>query len=125
MIICPNCAWRNAAGSRFCENCGADLEALNRNAPSQASSWPQQPRSDPNVASPSEEDPTSPEWRMSPLPEEEAPKQKRRTIVWLLVIALLACLAFCVVSFGWLEYTDSGHNFQTRVAEEDRSKNGD
>ncbi len=62
---------------------------------------------------------------MSPLPEEEAPKQKRRTIVWLLVIALLACLAFCVVSFSWLEYTDSGHNFQTRVAEEDRSKNGD
>ncbi len=62
---------------------------------------------------------------MSPLPEEEVPKQKRRTIVWLLVIALLACLAFCVVSFVWLEHTDSGQSFQTRVAEEDSNQGGD
>jgi hypothetical protein len=62
---------------------------------------------------------------MSPLPEEEIPKQRRRTWIWLVVVALLACLAFCVVSFGWLEYTDSGHNFQTRVAEEELNQTGD
>jgi predicted outer membrane lipoprotein len=62
---------------------------------------------------------------MSPLPEEEIPKQKRRTWIWILVVALLACLAFCVISFGWLEYTDSGHSFQTRVAEEELNQTGD
>ena len=62
---------------------------------------------------------------MSPLPEEEIPKQRRRMWVWLLVVALLGCLAFCVIAFGWLEYTDSGHNFQTQVAEDERNQIGD
>ncbi|TXG86464.1 MAG: hypothetical protein E6R14_02970 [Thermomicrobiales bacterium] len=62
---------------------------------------------------------------MAPLPEEEPPKQGRRVWVWVLVVALLACLAFCVVSFGWLEYSDSGQNFQTRVAEEELNKAND
>jgi len=62
---------------------------------------------------------------MAPLPQEEVPKPKRRTWVWLLVVALLGCLAFCVVSFGWLEYTNSGQNFQTRVAEEELNQTGD
>ena len=125
MITCPNCAWRNPAGSRFCENCGADLETLNRNAAQPQPSWPQPPRQDQYASTRPDEDPTAPDWRMSPLPEEEIPKQKRRTWIWLLVVALLACLAFCVVSFGWLEYTDSGHNFQTRVAEEELNQTGD
>jgi len=56
---------------------------------------------------------------MAPLPEEEAPRQRRRIWVWLIVFALLGCLALCALSFGWLEYTDSGENFQTRVAEEE------
>jgi hypothetical protein len=56
---------------------------------------------------------------MAPLPAEELAPPKRRVWIWILVVALLACLAFCVVSFGWLEYTDSGHDFQTRVAEEE------
>ncbi len=55
---------------------------------------------------------------MAPLPHEEPPQQKRRVWVWLLVFALLGCLAFCALSFGWLSYTDSGHNFQTRISEE-------
>lgn len=55
---------------------------------------------------------------MAPLPQEEMPKQRRRIWIWVLVIALLGCLAFCALSFGWLTYTESGQNFQTRVAEE-------
>ncbi len=55
---------------------------------------------------------------MAPLPHEEPPKQKRRVWVWLIVFALLGCLVFCLLSFGWLTYTDSGQSFQTRVAEE-------
>ncbi|MEZ4531628.1 MAG: hypothetical protein R2835_00480 [Thermomicrobiales bacterium] len=72
-----------------------------------------------------EDDPTSPDWRMAPLPEEEMPRQGRRVWIWVLVVALLVCLTFCVVSFGWLGYTDSGQNFQTRVAEEERNNAGD
>jgi hypothetical protein len=67
----------------------------------------------------------APDWRMSPLPEEELAKPRRRTWIWVLVIALLACLAVCVVSFAWLENTDSGRSFQTRVAEEELNQNGD
>lgn len=62
---------------------------------------------------------------MAPLPPEEAPVQKRRVWIWLLVFALLGCLAFCIVSFGWLEYTDSGKSFQTRVANEETVRAGD
>ncbi|MEZ4507327.1 MAG: hypothetical protein R2848_16110 [Thermomicrobiales bacterium] len=72
-----------------------------------------------------EDDPTSPDWRMAPLPEEEMPRQGRRVWIWVLVVALLVCLTFCVVSFGWLGYTDSGQNVQTRVAEEERNNAGD
>lgn len=110
-------------GSRFCENCGADLETLNRTSP-QSQSWPQ-PGSASGAAFPSDEDPASPNWRMAPLPEEELPPSKRRIWVWVLVILLLACLTICVASFGWLGYTDSGQNFQTRVAEEERINSSD
>lgn len=117
MITCPNCAWQNAAGSRFCENCGADLQALGRSTPTAASSWPEPPRRTPGLGI-GEIDPASPEWRMAPLPHEEPPKQKRRVWVWLVVFALLGCLVFCLLSFGWLTYTDSGHSFQTRISDE-------
>jgi hypothetical protein len=62
---------------------------------------------------------------MSPLPEEEVPPQQRRIWIWVVVAALLLCLSICVISFGWLEYTDSGHNFQTRVAEEELNQVND
>jgi hypothetical protein len=42
-----------------------------------------------------------------------------------LVIALLGCLTICVLSFTWLEHTDSGRSFQTRVAEEETTQAGD
>ncbi len=71
LIICPNCAWRNPAASRFCENCGADLDNLNRTAAQPAPSWPQPTRQDEPATFASTEDPQSPDWRMSPLPEEE------------------------------------------------------
>lgn len=123
MITCPNCAWQNSANARFCENCGADLQALKRSQPQAASSWPEPPRQSP-VYSTDEEDPTAPGWRMSPLPAEDAPVQKRRVWIWVLVIALLGCLTICVLSFTWLEHTDSGRSFQTRVAEEETTQAG-
>jgi hypothetical protein len=61
---------------------------------------------------------------MAPLPPEEAPQPKRRIWVWLLVFALMGCLAICVAGFLWLDQTDSGHNFQTRVAEEEKVNDG-
>lgn len=123
LINCPNCAWRNPQGSRFCENCGADLQVLSRTPSSQqASSWPQPPRS--TSAGGSSEDPSSPEWRMAPLPAEEVAPPKRRLWVWLLVAALLACLVLCIASFTVLEYTDTGRNFQTRVAEDQENSSG-
>jgi hypothetical protein len=124
LITCPNCAWQNVAGARFCENCGADLQVLNRSNPPAAQSWPEPPRQ-PFTNSAVEEDPTSPTWRMSPLPVEEAPVPKRRLWIWVLVIALLGCLTICVLSFTWLEHTDSGRSFQTRVAEEETTQAGD
>ena len=66
----------------------------------------------------------SPGWRMSPLPTEDVPVQKRRIWIWVLVIALLGCLTICVLSFTWLEHTDSGRSFQTRVAEEETTQAG-
>lgn len=61
---------------------------------------------------------------MSPLPQEEPPAKKRRIWIWILVIALLGCLTICVLSFTWLEQTDSGRNFQTRVANEETKQAG-
>ena len=124
MITCPNCAWQNPTGSRFCENCGADLHALNRSQPPAPSSWPEPPTQ--SVRSNTEDaDPMAPDWRMSPLPVEEPPPRKRRVWIWVLVIALLGCLTICVLSFTWLEHTDSGRNFQTRVADEETTQAGD
>lgn len=62
---------------------------------------------------------------MSPLPAEDAPVQKRRIWIWVLVIALLGCLTICVLSFIVLEHTDTGRSFQTRVAEEETTQAGD
>jgi len=123
LITCPNCAWQNSSGARFCENCGADLQALKRSEPPAASSWPEPPRQSGAFGS-GEEDPMSPGWRMSPLPTEDVPVQKRRIWIWVLVIALLGCLTICVLSFTWLEHTDSGRSFQTRVAEEETTQAG-
>lgn len=123
MITCPNCAWQNSANARFCENCGADLQALRRSEPQPASSWPEPPKQTSTFGS-EDEDPNSPNWRMSPLPPEETPPQKRRIWIWVLVIALLGCLTICVLSFTWLEHTDSGRSFQTRVAEEETTQAG-
>lgn len=61
---------------------------------------------------------------MAPLPAEEVAPPKRRLWVWLLVAALLACLVLCVASFTALEYTDTGRNFQTRVAEDQENSSG-
>ena len=70
------------------------------------------------------EDPNDPEWRMSPLPPEEVVRKQRRVWIWVLAIALLACLTLCVISFTWLEHTDSGRSFQTRVAQEETTQAG-
>ncbi len=61
---------------------------------------------------------------MSPLPPEEGPVKQRRIWIWVLVIALLGCLTICVLSFTWLEHTDSGRSFQTRVSEEQTTQAG-
>ncbi|MCO5222318.1 MAG: hypothetical protein M9947_12160 [Thermomicrobiales bacterium] len=99
---------------------------MNRSEPKPASGWPEQrPQPAPLPANTWDEDPRAPDWQMAPLPPEEPPVQKRRIWIWLLVVALLGCLAICVLSFGWLEYTDSGRDFQTRVAEEELNRSGD
>ena len=60
---------------------------------------------------------------MAPLPaDEEAPRQGRRLWIWVVVLALLGCLAVCVIGFTVLEYTDTGRDFQTRVAEEETTQ---
>ncbi|GIW04578.1 MAG: hypothetical protein KatS3mg059_1198 [Thermomicrobiales bacterium] len=133
MIACPNCGWSNEEGSRFCENCGADLRSLAQPSPPQPvaappSSQPSPPPAAPppsvppappqRPVGPSEIPPTSPEWRMSPLPPEEVPPKRRRTWLWVL-LGLVVALILCCVGFAtWLEFTESGKNFQTAVVRE-------
>lgn len=123
MKNCPNCGWSNEADNRFCENCGADfagLESAGQRPATPVSTWgppPQQtaaarPQNSWEVA------PSNPDWRMASLPPEELePPRGRRLWLWLLGIFLLGCLLFCVGGGYWLEYTDSGKNFQTEVSE--------
>jgi ferric-dicitrate binding protein FerR (iron transport regulator) len=124
---CPNCGWSNNETNRYCENCGADLRHLTGDdAPVPPADQPRDPwsRSSPEgpqgwPAPASEEvPPSAPEWRMAPLPHEEPPSAGRRIWLWVVVALLVGCLAVCAVSLFWLQYTDSGQSFQTRVAEE-------
>jgi hypothetical protein len=121
---CPNCGWSNEDQNRFCENCGADfsgLEAQGKQATRPETSWQPPPAYEPPPApprSPWEVEPEAPDWRMAPLPPEEAPPPKgRRVWLWILSGILLVCVLSCVGGFFWLGYTDSGKNFQTEVAE--------
>lgn len=134
MIACPNCGWSNEEGSRFCENCGADLRSLAQPSPPQgvAEPTPAQPNLGPAVPpppvtpapppqrpfGPSEIPPTSPEWRMSPLPPEELPPKRRRTWLWVLLGLVIALIVCCAGTATWLEFTESGRNFQTAVVRE-------
>jgi zinc-ribbon domain len=114
---CPNCAWSNDDDNRFCENCGADLRALGA-AGGSKSSWPEPPQDVPRPPVSSWETPQQePDWKMAPLPSEEVAAGGRRLWIWLVAGGLIVCLAICVATFSWLEYTDSGHRFQTSVAE--------
>lgn len=55
---------------------------------------------------------------MAPLPPEPPPDTGRRVWLWVVIGVLVACLLVCGASLAWLQYTDSGRDFQTRVAEE-------
>ncbi len=134
MIACPNCGWSNEEGSRFCEHCGADLRSLAQPSPPQAVTGPTpvQPSPGPGAPpppvapapppqrplGPSEIPPTSPEWRMSPLPPEELPPKRRRTWLWIVLGLFIALILCCVGTATWLEFTESGRNFQTAVVRE-------
>jgi hypothetical protein len=120
---CPNCGWSNEDQNRFCENCGADFSGLERQGqpPTEPlSTWrtPSMSGSQPSSPSPWEVPPGSPDWRMAPLPPEEAVATRgRRVWLWLLVGVLTVCVVTCAVSVYWLEYTESGRDFQTEMAE--------
>jgi hypothetical protein len=97
---CPQCGHVNESDDSFCSNCGTRLKGAaamppqytppeRQHTPSGGTSPPASPRIP--------ENPTDPEWRMSPLPEEEPPK--RRTWLWVLVGLLVLCvLLFCGLS---------------------------
>jgi uncharacterized membrane protein YvbJ len=119
---CPQCGHRNEPGDRFCSNCGTRLEG-GASIPRQFEP-PQRDEASPPIAAggTQEEIPENsadPEWRMSPLPEEEPPK--RRTWLWVLVGLIVFCiLLFCGFSI-FVAYTDVGQdlmdNLATRAAE--------
>lgn len=120
---CPNCGWSNEAENRFCENCGADfsgLAATGQRAATPTSTWSAPPQYESSTApqNPWEVPPASPDWRMAPLPAEEAVAPAGRRIwLWILGIFFLGCVLLCAGGGFWLGYTDSGKNFQTEVAE--------
>ena len=63
---------------------------------------------------------------MAPLPPEEMPgKRGRRVWLWVLTGLLLVCMISCAGGFLWLEYTDSGKDFQTSVAEREEELDAD
>jgi len=55
---------------------------------------------------------------MAPLPPEEPPPRQRRTWLWVLV-GIVAAFVLCCCGFGfWVQFTDSGREFQTAVGRE-------
>jgi len=119
VIACPNCGTMNQEGSRFCENCGADLRSLTVGQttppppaqpspppvfvpPPSSASGPPPPTFGPppgTTAQPWDLPPTAPEWRMSSLPTEPPPQRKRRTWLWVL-IGLIGAIVICCCVFG-------------------------
>ncbi len=106
---CANCGATNPSGSRFCAECGAALspEVLDH-----------QPAS--RLEAPLTAQPTDDEWRMSdagPLPERP---RRRRTLLWIVVGILAACLLICLGALVWLS-TGAGSewldDFTTQIAE--------
>lgn len=117
---CPQCGHVNDEGDKFCSNCGARL-SRETSIPRQFQP-PERPAigpaaSTPPTVSPTDprpEDPRDPNWRMSPLPEEEPPK--RRTWLWVLGGLILFCvLLFCGFSL-FITYTDTGQNLMNDLA---------
>lgn len=91
MITCSNCGHANSAESRFCENCGASLQAGGRSEESL-------PR--PAASDPTQLPPTAPEWRMSdagPLP----PPPRRPRWLWFILGGLGLCLLICILVYVW------------------------
>lgn len=118
MRVCPNCGWSNDGASRFCENCGADLETLGARSSGDHSGWASPQSETPARDRPYwEVAPEESEWQMAPLPPQQEPVQKRRTWLWVLTGMLVICMLFCAGSILFLGFTDTGKDFQTRVAE--------
>lgn len=118
MISCPNCGAANQPGSRFCENCGADLRSLSAAAsqpPTPPTAFP--PTTPPPAFVPPPADtrmpwelpPTSPDWRMASLPPEPLPPRKRRTWVWVLIAILALILLCCCGTVVWANTTSGQH----------------
>jgi hypothetical protein len=121
VIACPNCGAQNQPGSRFCENCGADLRSLAVPTPQPPTPEPSPPPTPPPafVPPPSESrvpwelPPTAPEWRMSSLPPEQPPPARRRTWVWVLIACIALIVLCCCGSIVWAN-TDSGQHWLER-----------
>ena len=47
-------------------------------------------------------------------PEARKRARRRKAIIWILILAILACLGYC----GWKNYEKTGNPFKCKVAEE-------
>lgn len=115
---CPQCGHVNDEGDRFCSSCGTrlsgDSSIPRQFQPPERQDTPPAPRSPSQPATPRTDDPLDPEWRMSPLPEEEPPK--RRTWLWVLIGIILFCILLFCGFMLFLTFTDTGQNLVNDLA---------
>ena len=137
MKTCTSCGNANLDRARFCEQCGAKLadlqpvvpapppeppteadlereraEQRHRAASGLPPSW-MPPPVQPSFAQ-------DPDWKWNDS-DEEPPKKKRRKLLWVVGIALLACILVCVGASLFLEFTGPGKRWvssiETQIAE--------
>ncbi len=101
MMKCPNCGSENAAGAKFCTECGAVLPVVQQQAPQpaapQAPAYQQPAQQPPAYQQPAPQQPYSPQTPAGQQYAQNVPPKKRSAAPVIAVVAAVAVLAILAV----------------------------